>query len=95
MVIEVCHPFGTASFHLVCSAALDWKGLLVAFQLPNLLPAAVSAVNVYTWGSNPNVSLGHEHSKENPELLLEVNRRHTIVEVSWEGGRKVIQLPFM
>ncbi len=45
--------------------------------------AAVSAVNVYTWGSNPNVSLGHEHSKEYPELL-EVNGRHTITVVSRE-----------
>ena len=30
---------------------------------------AIGAVNVYTWGSNSNVTLGHDHSRKYPEKL--------------------------
>ena len=29
----------------------------------------VAAVNVYTWGRNPNDTLGHDRSRKHPEKL--------------------------
>lgn len=29
----------------------------------------VSAVNVYVWGRNPNVTLGHDRTRDHPEKL--------------------------
>lgn len=49
--------------------------------------AVVSAVNVYTWGRNSNMTLGHDHSKNHPEKL-DLPQGHTVVQVR---GQQFIQ----
>lgn len=35
----------------------------------HFLAIAIGAVNVYMWGNNSNVTLGHDHSRKYPEKL--------------------------
>ena len=34
-----------------------------------MISTAIDAINVYTWGRNPNVTLGHDRTKKYPEKL--------------------------
>ena len=45
-----------------------------------VFPLVVSEVNVYTWGSNSNLTLGHHHSRNYPERL-DLHGSYTITQV--------------
>ena len=65
--METCKKSEQSHHSVHSSEAHIIKSLLLS-SCPSLA-AEVTGVDVYTWGSNANTTLGHAHSRPHPERL--------------------------